>query len=69
MVQAGKRKTTTSSEVKNRYNRKTYTYIRVGLKKDVAEAYKAKCKELGIDYSKALHGAVSAVLAGRYTGM
>lgn len=66
MAQVVKRKSKTSSEVKNRYNRKTYTYIQVGLHKDVATAYKAKCKELGIEYSRALHDAVSAVLEGRY---
>lgn len=57
-----KRKTHTSSEVKMRYNKKTYTRIGFDLRNDVADAYKAKCRELGIPYTKPLHDAVEAFL-------
>lgn len=57
-----KRKTKTSTEVKNRYNKKTYTQIAFSLKKEKAEEYKQKCKEKGIPYSKPLHDAVDNFL-------
>ena len=43
-----KRKTHTSSEVKNRYNTKTYDRITVSVKKDIAKRYKEKCDRLGL---------------------
>ena len=57
-----KRKTHTSSEVKNRYNKKTYTTIVLSLRKEKAEAYKQKCTELGISFSEPLHKAVDELL-------
>ena len=57
-----KRKTYTSCAVKNRYNAKTYTQISVSVYKDVAEAYKAKCKKLGISYSEPFHRAINDLL-------
>lgn len=57
-----KRKTHTSSAVKNRYNAKTYTRIFVSVHKEVAEAYKAKCKRLGISYSEPFHRAINDLL-------
>lgn len=53
-----KRKTKTSTEVKRRYNAKTYTQLALSVKKEVAEAYKAKCKENGIPYSQPLQQAI-----------
>lgn len=38
-----KRKTKTSTEVKARYNKKTYGVISVSVPKEMAEAFKAKC--------------------------
>lgn len=58
-----KRKTHTSSEVKARYNAKTYDRIQISVKKDTAVAYKAKCKELGITYSEPLHKAIDDILS------
>jgi hypothetical protein len=52
----------TSSEVKRRYNAKTYTRLIVDVRKETAEAYKAKCKELGITYSAPLHKAIDKIL-------
>lgn len=37
------RKTKTSTEVKTRYNKKTYDVISVRIPKELAEAFKAKC--------------------------
>jgi len=58
-----KRKTHTSSEVKARYNAKTYDRIQINLRKDKAAAYKAKCDELGISYSWLIHKAIDDFLA------
>jgi hypothetical protein len=58
-----KRKTHTSSAVKNRYNQKTYTPIVVSVKKDIATAYKSKCDALGITYSEPLHKAIEDFLS------
>lgn len=57
-----KRKTHTSSEVKARYNAKTYDRIQLNLRKDKAAAYRAKCDELGISYSEPLHQAIDEIL-------
>lgn len=45
------RKTTTSSEVKNRWNAAHYTRLTIVLDKDDAAAYKAKCEQAGMSYS------------------
>ena len=60
-----KRKTHTSSEVKNRYNKKTYTRIAFSLHKEKAKAYKSKCREKNIPYSEPLHKAVDDFLKGK----
>lgn len=57
-----KRKTHTSTAVKNRYNAKTYDQIVVKVRKEKAAAYKAKCDELGITYSEPLHKAIDEIL-------
>lgn len=57
-----KRKTHTSSEVKRRYNEKTYTQIIVSVKKEIASQYKDKCKKNGIPYSQPLHDAIEKFL-------
>lgn len=46
----------------NDYNKKSYTQIMVREKKEIAEAYKAKCDKLGISYSKILHEAIQGFL-------
>lgn len=60
-----KRKTHTSSEVKRRYNEKTYTQIIVSVKKETAVKYKEKCKELGVSYSQPLHDAIEKLLENK----
>ena len=57
-----KRKTHTSTAVKNRYNAKTYDQIVVKVRKEKAAAYKAKCDKLGITYSEPLHKAIDEIL-------
>lgn len=56
------KKRTTSTAVKNRYNKKTYTQISVSVRKDIAERYKAKCKSDGITISEQLHKAINAYI-------
>ena len=63
----GEKKRTTSTAVKNRYNKKTYTQISVSVKKDIAERYKAKCKADGITISEPLHKAINAYIGEDYT--
>ena len=58
-----KRKTHTSTQVKSRYNAKTYDRIYLSVPKDKAADYKAKCKELGISYSEPLHRAIDDILS------
>ena len=43
-----KRKTKTSSVVKQRYNQKTYGAVTAYVPKEMAAAFKAKCAEEGI---------------------
>ncbi len=62
MDEQKKRKTVTSSEVKNRYKQKTYTRFVLEVKKERAEAYKSKCSELGIPFSKPLQDAIDNFL-------
>lgn len=57
-----KRKTTTSTEVKNRYNAKTYKTITLHVKKAIAENFKAKCDKEGITQSSVLHKAIDDFL-------
>lgn len=58
-----KRKTHTSTEVKARYNKKTYTRFSLSVKNDIAEKYKAKCKEKNIPYVAPIHKAINDFLA------
>ena len=48
---ATKRKTTTSTEVKNRWNAKTYKRIAIQLRKDADEYYINATEELKKEYS------------------
>lgn len=62
MEKEKRRKTKTSSEVKARYNAKTYTRIQLNVRKATANAYKEKCKQLGISCSDPLHKAIAETL-------
>lgn len=48
----GKRKTTTSTAVKRRYNEKTYTQIVASVPKETAAAFKAKCAAEGVSQAQ-----------------
>lgn len=58
-----KRKTNTSTEVKRRYNQKTYSQIIVSVKKDTAAKFRTKCEEKGISYSEILKKAIEEFLS------
>ena len=53
-----KRKTKTSSAVKAKYNKKTYDTISIRIPKDLAQAFKQKCKEENISQAKIIKNAI-----------
>lgn len=61
-METPKRKTHTSSEVKNRYNQKTYTPVKAMLPKDLAARFKEKCKSDGISQAQVIREAVENFL-------
>ena len=62
MAEQPKRKTKTSSEVKNRYNKKVYDSITVRVPKDLAQAFKRKCNEQGIPQAQIVKKAINDFL-------
>lgn len=59
-----KRKTTTSTEVKRRYNSKVYSKIQAELPKETVAAFRAKCAELGVSQASILLEAIENFLRG-----
>ncbi len=59
MAEEKKRKTTTSTAVKNKYLKKTYDQIIVRIPKEEAAAFKNKCIEKGIPQSQIIKKAIS----------
>lgn len=59
---AEKRKTHTSTDVKRRYNEKTYTLISASIPKETAAAFKAKCAAEGIPQAQIIKRAIEAFL-------
>lgn len=57
-----KRKTKTSSAVKNRYNNKVYDSIIVRVPKETAAAFKAKCASENIPQAQVIKKAITAFL-------
>lgn len=57
-----KRKTTTSTAVKRRYNQKVYTVVSASIPKDLAAAFKAACIERGVSQAQVIKAAVEAFL-------
>lgn len=53
-----KRKTKTSSAVKAKYNQKTYDTISVRIPKDLAQAFRQKCKKENISQAKIIKNAI-----------
>lgn len=60
MPETKKRKSNTSTEVKSRYNKKTYDRITVSVKKELALAFKEKCASLNVSQAKILTDAITA---------
>ena len=58
-----KRKTRTSTEVKRRYNEKTYTLISASVPKETAAAFKAKCAADGIPQAQIIKKAIEEFLS------
>jgi predicted DNA binding CopG/RHH family protein len=59
---AEKRKTKTSSAVKNRYNNRVYGSVIVRIPKDMAEAFKAKCAATGTPQAQIVKKAIEQFL-------
>lgn len=57
-----KRKTHTSTEVKRRYNAKTYTQISASVPKEMAAAFKEKCATEGIPQAQIIKKAIEQFL-------
>lgn len=57
-----KRKTKTSTEVKARYNQKTYDIISVRVPKEMAQAFKAKCATDGVPQAQIIKKAIEDFL-------
>ena len=60
------RKTTTSTEVKRRWNEANYSRLTIYLPKAQAEEYKAKCERLGISQSDVPKEAINQFLREEY---
>lgn len=58
-----KRKTKTSSAVKNRYNSRVYGSIIVRLPKDTVEAFREKCAATGMPQAQVIRKAIDQFLA------
>ena len=58
-----KRKTHTSTEVKRRYNEKTYTLISASVPKETAAAFKAKCAAEGSPKAQIIKKAIEDFLS------
>ncbi len=57
-----KRKTTTSSAVKRKYNNKVYSTVRAELPKELVEVFKEKCKTEGISQASVIKTAIEEYL-------
>lgn len=61
-MEAEKRKTHTSTEVKRRYNDKTYDIISARVPKETAAAFKDKCAAEGIPQAQIIKKAIEDFL-------
>ena len=57
-MEEAKRKTTTSSAVKRRYNAKVYTQIVASVPKELAAQFKEKCAAEGISQAQVVKEAI-----------
>lgn len=58
-----KRKTTTSTAVKRRYNEKVYSQVTAQLPKELVSRFKEKCNAEGISQSQIIRKAIEDFLA------
>lgn len=58
-------KTTTSTEVKRRYNNKVYTKIQAELPKDLVADFRSRCQEQGVSQASVLRKAIEDFLEGK----
>ena len=61
-METEKRKTHTSSEVKRRYNQKTYGAVSVQLPKDLVARFKEKCRAEGVSQAQIVKMAIEEFL-------
>ena len=61
-MQVKKRKTTTSTEVKARYNKKVYDVISARIPKEMARAFREKCVKEGIPQAQIIKKAIEEFL-------
>ena len=62
MSEKSKRKTTTSSEVKRRYNNKVYSPVAAQLPKELVANFKEACKKRGISQASVIKKAIEQFL-------
>lgn len=62
MSEKRKRKTTTSSEVKRRYNNKVYSPVRAQLPKELVAVFKEVCKKRGVSQASVIKKAIEQFL-------
>lgn len=62
MPETETRKTSTSSEVKRRYNNKVYSRIVAELPKELVAEFKTVCKERGVSQASVLKKAIESFL-------
>ena len=56
------RKTTTSWQVKQKYNDRVYGVVRASIPKETAEAFKAKCEQMNISQASVILDAIEKFL-------
>ena len=62
MAEKPKRKTHTSTQVKDRYNNKVYTQLNIRVPKDTAAKFKLKCDERGVSQAQVFKRAIDDFL-------
>ena len=61
-METEKRKTRTSTAVKNRYNQKVYDQIAIKVPKELAAAFKEKCAAEGVPQAQIIKKAIEEFL-------
>ena len=61
-METEKRKTRTSTAVKNRYNQKVYDQIAIKVPKELATAFKEKCAAEGVPQAQIIKKAIEEFL-------